>query len=312
MFRFVHIFSFYLLSLFAVQKSVSQKAAFINGGFIVAAYSEYDQKTKLINTYTNQIFAWYEHKGGNPDLWFAGNLLIVADNQTVTVVNFQKNEKTNYPLTGKPVYGTILELIEKDDTLLLKNILQKNIKAKITKKKEEKILACAVSGNEEKLILLVNSNSKNLLKAYDLRTSSQPLWEKEVTATVKGKLTINNNGSMFAFFDGTAAQLINTADGSLLHSENGTFHTLRFSSKDELICMNADLLRITLLGKSKKGDYKAINTAIFKNGPYTSQQGKDVQVDWEIASVSDDLTMLIGFGSNAVALYKNGPVLIFF
>jgi hypothetical protein len=312
MFRFVQIFSFYLLSLFAVQKSFCQKAAFINGGFIAAAYSEYDQKTKLINTYTNQIFAWYEHKGSNPDLWFAGTLLIVADNQTATVVNFQKNEKTNYPLTGKPVYGTILELIETGDTLLLKSILQKNIKAKITKKKEEKILACAVSGNEEKLILLLTAKGNTWLKAYDLTSSAMQLWEKEVTATVKGKLTINNNGSMFAFFDGTAAQLINTADGSLLHSENGTFHTLRFTSKDELICINSELLRITLLGKSKKGDYKAINTAIFKNGPYTSQQGKDVQVDWEIASVSDDLTMLIGFGSNAVALYKNGPVLIFF
>jgi hypothetical protein len=312
MIRFVQIFSFYLLSHFAVQKTFSQKVAFINGGFIAAAYSGYDQKVKLINTYTNQVFAWHPFKGADPDLWFAGTLLVVANNQTATAVNFQKNEKTEYTLKGKAVYGTLLELVEDGDTILLKNITQQNIKTKLIKKSGEKILAYAVSGNEEKLILLVSNNGNSWLRAYDLKTSVQQVWEKEIKATVTGTLTINNSGSMLAFFDGSTAQLINTADGSLLHSENGTFHKLRFTSKDELLCMNTELLRVTLLGKNKKGDYKAVNTAIFKNGTYSSQQGKDVEIIWNPSSVSDDLTMVVGFGSNAVALYKNGPVMIFF
>lgn len=291
---------------------IGQRAAFINGGFIAAAYSAYDQKIKLINTYTNQVFAWQEFKGSTPDLWFAGTLVVVANNQTATVVNFQKNEKTDYPLKGKAVYGTLLELIEAGDSLLLKSINQQNTKAIITKKKEEKIPGCAVSGNEEKLIVLVNRNDKTLLRAYHLTSPVQQLWEKEIKTTTTGMLTLNNSGNMFAFFDGTELQLINTADGTLLHKESGTFHQLRFTAKDELLCINTELLRVTLLGKNKKGDFKAVTTAIFKNGSYTSAQGKDVEIIWDASSVSDDLIMVIGFGSNAVALYKNGPVMIFF
>ena len=56
---------------------------------MAAFYSQHDQKIKLVNTFTNQVFYWYEYKGPEPIMWFTDNLLVVIDNSNVAVSNLQ-------------------------------------------------------------------------------------------------------------------------------------------------------------------------------------------------------------------------------
>lgn len=295
-----------------MQPSAAQQAAFINGSFVAAFYSKHNNQVKFVNTYTNQVFSWYSYSGETPRLWFAGVELVIANNETVTVASFQKNQKTVYSLRGKPIAGTLLELIETTDSILIKHIVYKKLYAAIAKQPGEKTEAVAAAGNEKKLAIAVSNDGKQKLQMYSIDVPAALLWEKEIKPVVQNSLLVANNGDIVAMYDGAVSSVLNGADGAPLYTVADAFRCLRFTATNELICVNTELQKAALFAKTKNNQLKTINTLSLKDGLYTGAEGKEVTIEWNMNYVSDDLTMAIGFGANVAGLYKNGPVFLFF
>jgi hypothetical protein len=301
-----------LLSFVFIANAPAQKACFMSGGFIAAFYSEHDKKVKFINTYTNQAFASFIYTDGEPVMWFAGTMLVVVHQNNVFVASFQKNEQTNHTLTGKAVYGTLLQYIETTDSIIVQHIVTGVQVAAITKKPDEKIHSLSISAGERKLCLVLSNQTEKNLSCYTLDAAATKLWQVPLANTNDYTIHLSFKGDLLSLWDGKKTDLINTSSGTTEQTIGSGLQFVRFTVKDEFICINQNNQLVTLFAKNKNGVFKSVQSEQYKQGTYPSQTGKEFQLVWEEISASDDLTMAIGFGTGAVGLYKNGVVLLFF
>ncbi len=305
-------FAAILLAFIFIANAAAQKACFMPGGFIAAFYSEHDKKIKFINTYTNQSFAAFIYNDSEPVMWFAGTQLVVVNKNKVSVASFQKNEKTNHVVNGTAIKGTLLQIIETVDSLIIKQIVTDKQIAAIAKKEGGKLLAVAISADEKKLCIVLSGENEKNLSCYTMDASVTKLWQLPVADNYDYALNLSFKGDLLATGGGKKTELINTINGKTEQSINGDLLFLRFTSKDEFICINQSNRLVTLFAKNKSGVFKAVQSELYKQGIYPSQTGKEFPLTWEESSVSDDLSMVIGFGNGAVGLYKTGVVMLFF
>ncbi len=291
--------------------STAQKAAFIHGGFIAAAYSQYDQRIKFINTYTNQVFASYECGNQEPRLWFAGIELMIVNTETVTVANFQKNEKTTYPLRGKPLYGTMAELIETADSVMVMHISLQKTYGSIIKKTGATVAAAVMSGDEKRVCIAWKKEDEIVLACYELY-SSAILWETVIENSTAMELFMNNNGTLLVKWNGKSTELLDGTNGKFIQQLGNDQHCIRITQKDEIICANTTSEIVTLFSKNKNGIYKQTASIRMNRSRTNAPDGKEVVIDWDEKCVSDDLQMSISFGTRVIALNKNGPLFLFF
>ncbi len=290
----------------------AQKASFINGNFIVAFYSERDKQVKFVNTYTTQTFAWFHYSGAEPKMWFVGSQLIVVNEKEAIVSGLESNNMKKYTLTGKPIPNTAWQWSENDSMVLITNITTQKPITKLVKEGNKKINTIAVSGDEKKALITYAIGTQLLLNFYTIAETPVLVWQKDISAKEKLVLAMNNTGNLIALWNGSLTTLLSTTDGSILQTIGDQYQVLRFSAKDELICINLANPKVALFTKMKANQFKIKNTATFKSGLFVHPSGKESVLEWNIQYVSDDLTMAIGFGDKVVGLYKNGPTFLFY
>lgn len=290
----------------------AQKACFIKGGFMAAFYSQHDQKIKLVNTFTNQVFYWYEYKGPEPMMWFADNLLVVIDNSNVAVSNFQTGKKENYTLAGKPIPNTLFQLMETDGAISITHIITQKQSAYLQKPAGARYVAAAISNNQECLAIHWKKEDRQLMCVYNITDTLQTIWQQEASGNNELAFVLNNNGDHIAIWNGKETVLIETTTGKELQTIKNPYRCLRFTPKDELICTNKSNQSASLYTKNKEGLYKSTFSNWFKNGNFLSSDRQEAYIEWDESFVSDDLLIAIGFGQKAVALFKNGPAFLFF
>jgi hypothetical protein len=295
-----------------ITNAAAQKACFMSGGFIAAFYSGHDQKIKFINTYTNQAFASFTFTDGEPTMWFAGTMLVAVHQNKAFVASFQKNEKTNHLLTGAAVQGTLLQYIETADSVIIQHIVTGLQVAAVPKKSNEQVVTATISNHEKTLCLVLSNQTEKTISCYSLNATATMLWQTPIGNSNEYTVQLSFKGNLLALWDGRKTDLINTANGTVEQTITSGLQLVRFTVKDELICINQNNRLVTLFAKNKSGMFKSVQSELFKAGIYPSQTGKEFPLVWEEVSVSDDLTMAIGFGTGAVGLYKNGVVLLFF
>lgn len=293
-------------------KSYAQKAAFINGNFIAAFYSEHDQQVKFVNTYTTQAFAWFTYTGSEPKMWFVGSQLIVINEKEATVSGLESNNIKKYTLTGKPIQNTMWQWSENDSMVLITNITTQKQTAKLLKEDNKKIVDIAVSGDEKKALITYSTGTQTFLSFYSIAEISLLIWQKEINTNKNLLLTLNNTGNLLAVWDGSVTTLLSSANGSIVQTIGDQYQVLRFTAKDELICINPSNSKVALHTKAKSNEFKIKEVALFKSGLFVHPSGKESTLEWDMQYVSDDLTMAIGFGQKVVGLYKSGPTFLFF
>jgi hypothetical protein len=303
---------FALLLFLFVTTAVAQKACFMSGGFIAAFYSSHDKKIKFVNTYTNQAFASFVYTDGEPVMWFAGTMLVTVYQNKAMVSSFQKNEKTNHLLTGTPVFGTMLQYMETTDSVLIKHIVTNVQVAAIAKQPAEKIVTATISDDEKTICFVFSNQTEKSITCYTLTSTATKLWQLPIPGSKNYTAQLSFKGTLLALWDGKKTDIINALNGATEQTINSGLQFVRFTIKDELICMNQENRLVSLFVKNKNGVFKSTRSELYKQGIYPSHTGKEFPLVWEEASVSDDLTMAIGFGAGAVGLYKNGVVLLFF
>lgn len=300
------------LLLLLQSEAFAQKACFMPGGFIAAFYSEHDQKIKFVNTYTNQAFSSFVYTDGEPELWFAGTQLVVLNQNKAMVASFQKNEKTNHVLSGTAIKGSLLQMIETADSLFIKQIVTGRQAAVIAKKEGSKVVSVAVSADEKKLCIILSAQNETTLSCYALDAAVTKLWELPLASNDDYTLNLSFKGDLLALWGGKKTELINAVTGTTQQTMGNDLQFVRFTVKDDFICINQSNNLVTLFAKNKNGVFKSVQSELYKQGIYPSQTGKQYSLTWEETSVSDDLTMAIGFGNGAVGLYKTGVVMLFF
>lgn len=279
---------------------------------MAAFYSRHDQKIKLVNTFTNQVFYWYEYKGAEPVMWFNENLLVVIDNNKVALSNFQTGKKESYLLTGTPIPNTLLQINETEESISITHIVTQKQKAFLPKASGLHYVAASVSNNEKCIAIHWKKQNEQLLSIYNIADTLQLKWQQKKPADNELFVALNNNGDHAAIWNGKETVLIETTTGNELQTIKNPYRCLRFTPKDELICTNKSNQSAALYTKNKDGLYKSTSSAWFKNGNFLSPDKQEEYIEWDETIVSDDLLIAIGFGQKAVALYKNGPAFLFF
>ena len=297
---------------FSNNNTYAQKASFINGNFIVAFYSEHDKQVKFVNTYTTQAFAWFTYTGAEPKMWFVGSQLIVVNEKEAIVSGLESNNIKKYILTGMPIQNTMWQWSENDSMVLITNITTQKPITKLVKEGNKKINTIAVSGDEKKAVITYAIGTQLLLSFYTIAETPVLVWQKEISAKENLILAINNTGNLIAVWNGSVTTLLSSTDGSVVQTISDQYQVLRFTAKDELICINLTNPKAALLTKTKSNEFKIKEVVTFKSGLFVHPNGKESILEWNIQYISDDLTMAIGFGDKVVGLYKNGPTFLFF
>lgn len=297
---------------FSNNNTHAQKASFINGNFIVAFYSEHDKQVKFVNTNTTQAFAWFTYTSAEPKMWFVGSQLIVINEQEAIVSGLSNNSVKKYALTGKPILNTMWQWSETESAVLITHISTQKQIAKLIKEGNQKVVDITVSGDEKKAMVFYKKGTQVLLSFYTIAEAPVLIWQKEISAKENLILNLNNTGNLIAVWDGSVTTLLSTTDGSILQTIGDQYQVLRFTAKDELICINLASPKAALFTKPKSNQFKIKEVATFISGLFVHPNGKESTLEWNIQYVSDDLTMCIGFGDKVVGLYKNGPTFLFF
>ncbi len=290
----------------------AQKACFIKGSFIAAFYSKHDQKIKLVNTFTDQVFSWFTYTGPEPVMWFADNVLVVLDNTNVTLFNFQNSEKTKYTIKGKLIPNTLLEIVDKDEAVIITHLVSQQQIAYLQKTEKMKLIAACMSGNEKKILLHWKKNEQQYLNFYEVAETLQPTWQLDISNATETAFVLNLNGTHLARWNGKETELIETGSQKAFHVISNNNRCLRFNSKDELICIDKQNQSASLYSKNKESVYKTAGSIWFTDRIVISPDKQESFIAWDESFVSDDLVMAIGFGTKCVALMKNGLVLLFF
>ena len=290
----------------------AQKACFIKGSFIAAFYSKHDQKIKLVNTFTDQVFSWFTYTGPEPVMWFADNVLVVLDNTNVTLFNFQNNSKTKYILKGKLIPNTILEIVDRDGAVIITQLVSQQQIAYLQKTEKMQLVAACMSGNEKKIVLQWKKNEQQYLNFYDVAETLQLKWQLNISNATETAFVLNLNGTHLAKWNGKETELIETGSQKAFQVISNNNRCLRFNSKDELICIDKQNQSASLYSKNKESVYKSSGSIWFTNRIVISPDKQESFIEWDESFVSDDLVMAIGFGTKCVALMKNGLVLLFF
>lgn len=301
-----------ILLLFYSFQLTAQKACFIKGSFIAAFYSKHDQKIKLVNTFTNQVFSWFTYTGPEPVMWFADNVLVVPDNTNVTLFNFQNNSKTKYTIKGKLIPNTLLEIVDKDEAVTVTHLLLQQQIASLPKTEKMQLVAASMSGNEKKIVLHWKKDKQELLSFYEVAETLQLKWQLDISNATALVFILNINGDHLARWNGKETELIETGSQKIVQVIGNNYRCLRFNSKDELICITQPDEGTSLYVKNKDNVYKLKVSMWYKDRTVISPDKQESFIEWEESCVSDDLVMAIGFGSKCVALMKNGLVLLFF
>jgi hypothetical protein len=290
----------------------AQKASFINGNFIVAFYSEHDKQVKFVNTYTTQAFAWFHYTGAEPKMWFVGSQLIVVNEKEAIVSGLESNNIKKYTLTGKPIQNTMWQWSENDSVIIITSIITEKQTAKLIKESNKKIIELVISSDEKKMLITSSQEAKQLLSFYTIAETPVLIWQNEISSKENLVLSLNSTGNLIAMWDGSVTTLLSTTDGSIVQTIGNQYQVLRFTAKDELICINLANPKAALFTKPKSNLFKIKGVATFKSGLFVHPNGKESILEWNIQYISDDLTMAIGFGDKVVGLYKNGPTFLFF
>lgn len=302
-----------LITLFLSGFQLSaQKACFIKGSFIAAFYSQHDQKIKFANTFTNQVFYWYNYSGPEPVMWFADNLLVVIENNIVTVSSFQTNKKNQYTITGKLIPNTLLQLIESNDAIIITHIITQKQVAYSVKTRGFQYVSANMSGNEKKMIICWKKEAHQFLCFYEVADTLQLKWQQDISDATENVFALNTNGNHYAKWNGKETGVFETDSNTLLQNLKNSYRCLRFNTKDELICINQPDQGTSLYAKNKDNVYKSKTTMWYKDRTVISPDKQESFIEWDESCVSDDLDMTIGFGSKCVALLKNGLVFLFF
>ncbi len=184
-----------ILLLFYCFQLSAQKACFIKGSFIAAFYSKHDQKIKFVNTFTNQVFYWYEYKGSEPVMWFANNLLLAIDKKNVIVSNFQTGKKNQYAITGKLIPNTLLQLIESDEAISISHIVTQKQITYFQKPAGLQYVSAIMSGNEKKIIIHWKKEDRQFLCFYEVVDTLQLKWQLHISGNSNTSFILNLNGN---------------------------------------------------------------------------------------------------------------------
>lgn len=301
-----------LLLLFYCFQLSAQKACFIKGSFIAAFYSKHDQKIKFVNTFTNQVFYWYEYKGSEPVMWFANNLLLAVDKKNVIVSNFQTGKKNQYTITGKLIPNTLLQLIESDEAISISHIVTQKQMTYFQKPAGLQYVSASMSGNEKKISIHWKKDDRQFLCFYEVVDTLQLKWQLDISGNSNTSFILNLNGHHLAKWNGKETELIETGSQKTLQIIGNNNRCLRFNTKDELICVDEQNQSTSLYSKNKDSVYKSAGSMWYKDRIVISPDKQESFIEWDESCVSDDLAMTIGFGSKCVALLKNGLVFLFF
>ncbi len=182
----------------------------------------------------------------------------------------------------------------------------------LTGKDSMTALAIAFSNSGKKTCIAWKKENKDILACYTIADTLTALWQLDITGTKETALALNQDGSLLAMWNGKSTTIISTATGNLEQTINENFRSIRFTVKDELICINNQNQSASLFSKTKSGQFKYATSTWFKDGKFLYADNREEFIEWEEETVSDDLTMAIGFSSNAFALYKNGRAFLFF
>lgn len=305
------LFLFYCCCLNS-KNGYAQKATFINGNFVAAFYSEHDKQVKFVNTFTTQAFAWFTYSGSEPKMWFIGSQLLVVNEKEAVVSGLENNNIKKYILTGKSIQNTLWQWSENDSAVFITNITTQKIISKLVKEGNKKIVDITVSSNEKNALITYSISTQLLLCFYTIAETPVLIWQKEINTKEVIIPVLNNTGNLIAVWNGYETTLLSSTDGSSIQTISDQYQVLRFTAKDELICINRENPKAALLTKTKTNQFKIKEIATFKNGLFVHPNGKEFTIEWNIQYVSDDLTMCIGFGDKVVGLYKNGPTFLFF
>lgn len=290
----------------------AQKACFIKGSFIAAFYSQHDQKIKLVNTFTDQVFAWYTYTGPEPVMWFADNVLVVLDNTNVTLFNFQNNGKTKYTIKGKLIPNTLLEIVDKEEAVTVLHLVSQQQIAYLPKIEKIQLIAACMSGNEKKIVIHWKNNERQFLQFYEVAETLQSKWQLDISNATETAFILNLNGNHLARWNGKETELIETGSQKTLQTIGNNNRCLRFTTKDELICIDEKKQSTSIYSNKKESVYKSTGSRWYSDRIVISPDKQESFIQWDESCVSDDLAMTIGFGSKCVALSKNGLVLLFF
>lgn len=301
-----------ILFLFYCFQLSAQKACFIKGSFIAAFYSKHDQKIKFVNTFTNQVFYWYEYKGSEPVMWFANNLLLAIDKKNVIVSNFQTGKKNQYAITGKLIPNTLLQLIESDEAISISHIVTQKQMTYFQKPAGLQYVSAIMSGNEKKISIHWKKDDRQFLCFYEVVDTLQLKWQLDISGNSNTSFILNLNGNHLAKWNGKETELIETGSQKTLQIIGNNNRCLRFNTKDELICVDEQNQSTSLYSKNKESVYKSAGSMWYKDRIVISPDNQESFIAWDESCVSDDLDMTIGFGSKCVALLKNGLVFLFF